>query len=212
MADMARIIGPAADVRERPAADVGQGRQAFARLSGWRERPALVALSCRDAFPVFGTHGLMKARQMNAMLRTLLLAAGVVMAGQAAAEVTLFTGDDFRGRSFTTDRTVWNLDHSGFNDRVSSIIVRRGAWEVCSDARFEGRCVVLRPGRYPNLAAAGMDNQISSVREITHQGRANRDGYYAYNNPDRRFYDNDSYTYRSDGRRYGRYENRWERY
>ena len=149
---------------------------------------------------------------MNALLRTLLLAAGVIVAGQAAAEVTFFTQDGFRGRNFTADRTVWNFDQTGFNDRISSVIVRRGSWEVCSDARFEGNCVVLRPGRYPNLAAIGLDNSISSAREVTHQGRARRDGAYAYNEPDRRFRDTDRYEYRNDGWRFDRYENRWERY
>jgi uncharacterized protein YcfJ len=31
---------------------------------------------------------------------------------------------------------------------------------------FRGRCVILRPGRYPSLMAMGMDNMISSVRTI----------------------------------------------
>ena len=39
-------------------------------------------------------------------------------------------------------------------------------WEVCNDVRFRGACVVLRPGRYPSLAAMGLNDRISSVRSI----------------------------------------------
>lgn len=31
------------------------------------------------------------------------------------------------------------------------MVVARDRWEVCEDARFDGRCVVLRPGRYAAL-------------------------------------------------------------
>ena len=44
-------------------------------------------------------------------------------------------------------------------------------WEVCEDARFNGRCRVLRPGSYPSLAAMGMGRSISSVREVDRNAR-----------------------------------------
>jgi len=151
---------------------------------------------------------------MNSMLRTLLIAAGVAIAGQAAAEVTFFTQDGFQGRNFTANQTIPNLDRTGFNDRISSVIVRSGAWEVCTDAGFAGRCVVLRPGRYPNLAAAGIEDSISSIRPARrqHYGQNYRSDSYAFQGGDNRFRDNDRYQYREDGWRYDRYENRWERY
>ena len=70
--------------------------------------------------------------------------AGLVIATQAAAQVTFYEGEDFRGRSFTTDRQVGNFAGIGFNDRASSVVVRRDRWEVCEDAQFGGRCVVLQ--------------------------------------------------------------------
>jgi len=151
---------------------------------------------------------------MNSMLRTLLIAAGVAIAGQAAAEVTFFTQDGFQGRNFTANQTIPNLDRTGFNDRISSVIVRSGAWEVCTDAGFEGLCVVLRPGRYPTLAAAGIEDSISSIRPARrqHYGQNYRSDSYAFQGGDNRFRDNDRYQYREDGWRYDRYENRWERY
>src|SRR4051794_40065076 len=103
---------------------------------------------------------------MNTMLKSLLLAAGIAVAGQAAAQVTFFENDSFGGRSFTADRTIWNFDRLGYNDMASSAIVRGGSWEVCTDARFEGRCIVLRPGDYPSLRSLGLNDRISSVREV----------------------------------------------
>lgn len=92
---------------------------------------------------------------------------GVALAAAATAataQVTFFEHDGFRGRSFSTDRPVGDFSRFGFNDRASSVIVRSGRWELCDDARFGGRCVVLRPGRYPSLSAMGMNDRVSSVR------------------------------------------------
>ena len=151
---------------------------------------------------------------MSKLLRNVVLAAGVVVAGQAAAQVTLFDQPGFRGQSFVADRTVQNLDRLGYNDRAASAVVRGGAWEVCTDARFEGRCVVLRPGDYPSLATLGLEGNISSMREATQQYSYDR-GYnngYARDYDRRANRDDNRYEYRGDGWRYDRFENRWERY
>jgi uncharacterized protein YcfJ len=97
--------------------------------------------------------------------------AALVFAAQAAAQITFYEGEGFRGRTFTTDKQVWNLDRFGFNDRASSVIVDHGRWQVCEDARFEGRCVVLRRGSYDSLRGMGMDNRISSVRPVSESAR-----------------------------------------
>lgn len=134
---------------------------------------------------------------MSKLLRGLLVAAGILVAGQAAAQVTFYEDDGFGGQSFTTDRRIGNLERWGFNDRASSATVRGGDWEVCTDARFEGRCMILHPGDYPSLRSMGLNDRISSAREITHYGNNNnyyydRDrGRYGYgrDNDDRRYWD-----------------------
>ncbi len=108
---------------------------------------------------------------MNATLRNMLGVAVFAITTHAAAQVTFFEGEDFRGRSFSTDRQVGNFERLGFNDRASSVIVDRGRWQVCEDARFSGQCVVLRPGRYESLAEIGLNNRISSVRPVSRQAR-----------------------------------------
>jgi len=164
---------------------------------------------------------------MNTMLRNLLLAAGVLVAGQALADVTFYENDGFQGRSFSTDRQVRNFERSGFNDRASSAVVRGGSWEVCTDARFEGRCVTLRPGQYASLRDLGLNDRISSVREVEHYGRnevvpgpsagfdnrayRNDTPYLRNDNPNVQR-DENRYEYRNDGWRFDRLENRWERY
>jgi uncharacterized protein YcfJ len=97
-------------------------------------------------------------------LKTLLGAAAISIATQAAAEVTFYEGDAFRGRAFTVDGVVDNFAPTGFNDRARSAVVTGGAWEVCEHAQFQGRCVILGPGNYDSLSGLGMSNRISSVR------------------------------------------------
>ena len=114
---------------------------------------------------------------MTPAFRIALAVAGMAFAAQAAAEVTFYENEGFRGRSFTTDRKVGSLDRSGFNDRASSVVVTRDRWEVCEDARFSGRCVVLRPGRYPTLAAMGLNDRVSSLRIVNRNARVDDNRY-----------------------------------
>jgi uncharacterized protein YcfJ len=115
---------------------------------------------------------------MHVSLKKVLALSAVVIATQAVAEVTLYEREGFDGRSFTTQRQVGNMERFGFNDRASSATVAGERWEVCEDPRFSGRCVVLRPGRYPSLAAMGLNDRISSVRAVRSNERID-DGRYA---------------------------------
>ena len=132
---------------------------------------------------------------MNKLLRNLLLAAGVLVAGQAAAQVTFYQNDGFNGQAFTADRTIGNFERWGFNDRASSVSVRGGNWEICTDAHFRGRCTVLSPGDYPSLRSLGLNDRISSAREVSNYGRYedrrysyDRDEPYHYRDRDRHYH------------------------
>lgn len=105
------------------------------------------------------------------------LGAAVLLAASiASAQVTLYSQERFYGQSFMASQPIHNLGYAGFNDRASSAIVERGNWEVCEDADFRGRCIVLRPGQYPSLGAMGLNNRVSSLRRV--QG-----GHYSYAPP-----------------------------
>ncbi|MEO7743547.1 MAG: beta/gamma crystallin-related protein [Usitatibacter sp.] len=115
--------------------------------------------------------------RMNSALTSALALAGLAFATQAAASITFYEREGFQGRTFSTSRQVANFERTGFNDRASSVIVTGERWEVCDDARFAGRCVVLRPGQYGSLAAMGLNNRVSSVRIVARSARVNDDRY-----------------------------------
>jgi len=106
-------------------------------------------------------------------------------------QVVFFEHEGFQGRSFTSDRPVADFNRFGFNDRASSAVVLGERWEVCDNARFSGRCVVLRPGRYASLSAMGMNDRASSARVIARSARIDDSRYApapvaAYDNRRRR--------------------------
>jgi hypothetical protein len=104
---------------------------------------------------------------------TLLLATSALFAAAAhAGEVTLYTDDNFGGRSITLGGTTPDLVRQGFNDRTSSVIVRSGAWELCQHADFGGRCIVLQRGEYRKLE--GFNDQVTSAREVGDRDRGDR--------------------------------------
>jgi uncharacterized protein YcfJ len=85
----------------------------------------------------------------------------------AATDAVVFhEHENFQGRTFGARQSVANFTTSGFNDRASSVVVNSQRWQVCDAADFAGRCVVLAPGRYPSLAAVGLNDRISSVRML----------------------------------------------
>lgn len=94
------------------------------------------------------------------------------------SQVMFYEDEDFRGRSFASDKQVENFANTGFNDRVSSMVVLGQRWEVCVDSNFNGRCMVLNPGRYPSLTAMGLNDRISSIRAVGWEARVD-DGRYA---------------------------------
>ncbi|HET9977221.1 MAG TPA: beta/gamma crystallin-related protein [Burkholderiaceae bacterium] len=141
---------------------------------------------------------------MNQLSKLALAVAGVAFACQAAAQVTLYEHDGFHGRSFTTERTINNLERFGFNDRSSSVVVRGNRWErweVCEERRFQGRCAILRRGEYPSLAAMGLNDRITSVRYVGRNARVDDDRYAPEAPPPRRseilFFENEGFEGRS---------------
>lgn len=124
---------------------------------------------------------------MNTLIKSTLAVVGLAVAGQASAQITFYENDGFSGRSFSTSRQISNFENQGFNDRASSVVVFSERWEVCEDERFAGRCVVLRPGRYPSLSAMGMNDRVSSVRSVSRNARIDDDRFAPISEP---IYDN----------------------
>ena len=94
----------------------------------------------------------------------LLLGAAMTAELAGAGELTLYSRDDYHGRSQTVRDAVADLDDVRFNDTTQSIRVRSGRWEACEEADFRGACFLLEAGEYPSLD--GHANKITSLREV----------------------------------------------
>lgn len=131
---------------------------------------------------------------MNRPLTHALLCAAALLThlGAHAGELTLFEDDNFRGRAVTVRETTDDLLRIGFNDKVSSIMVRSGTWDVCTDSGFRGNCKTLTPGEYRSMP--GMNDAVSSVREVGRNDGRN-DGRGDGHRPDR------DWGHGNDGRR-----------
>jgi uncharacterized protein YcfJ len=115
---------------------------------------------------------------MNLILKSALALAGLALSTQAAANITFYEHEGFRGDTFTTSKEVRDFQRIGFNDRASSLVITAGErWEACENARFGGRCIVLRPGQYGSLAAMGLEHRISSVRMVAQHQRVEEQHY-----------------------------------
>ncbi len=111
----------------------------------------------------------LKSKSTIHAISGLVGAMALVLGAQAFAQITIYEHEGFRGRVFNASKQVPNLTQYGFNDRASSVIVDRGRWEVCEDAGFQGRCVVLRKGSYDSLKGLGLNDRISSMRMVNNR-------------------------------------------
>ena len=107
------------------------------------------------------------------MKRTALIAAvAAVLVGTAQAAVTeliIYKQPNFKGPSQTIKGEV-NVLEGGFANEASSLIVRGGYWEVCTENHFKGDCRVLAPGEYPRLDAS-LNRTIVSTRFLGNDQR-----------------------------------------
>ena len=81
-----------------------------------------------------------------------------------AADLTLYSDSGFLGRPLNVVIDMRQLGSLNFNDRASSVVIEKGAWVLCSDEDFGGKCVTLEPGRYGSLKDLGLDDTVTSVR------------------------------------------------
>ncbi|MEO8134181.1 MAG: beta/gamma crystallin-related protein [Betaproteobacteria bacterium] len=88
----------------------------------------------------------------------------------AAQEIILYQDDNFSGPRYSANTSVPDLGGAGFNDRASSVTIRGGSWQLCADSWYRGQCVTLNPGDYRSLSAMGLNDRVSSLREISWNG------------------------------------------
>lgn len=91
---------------------------------------------------------------------------------RGGADVILYDGSDFTGRSLPVSGALPRLGDVRGNDKASSIEILRGSWLVCEHANFKGRCAVIdRSTR--DLRRMGLNNNISSIRPVGGSDRRN---------------------------------------
>ena len=101
----------------------------------------------------------------NAVRALFATALATTTAGAIAGDATFFSHRDFTGQAMTVRGPAPKLEQIGFNDTASSLVIRQGVWEVCTEAFFRGRCKELQPGEYSSLGVSPSD-RIASAREI----------------------------------------------
>ncbi|MEM5515526.1 beta/gamma crystallin-related protein [Henriciella sp. AS95] len=115
--------------------------------------------------------------------------------GNRGGEAIIYSNSNFTGRSLRVTGPIPRLADYRFNDKASSIRVTGGAWEVCVDANYRGRCEVVEfhEGR---LNEVRLNNKITSIRPVNYGYRSRNDRYDRH---DRYGRDNDY----NRGNRYG---------
>jgi hypothetical protein len=88
-----------------------------------------------------------------------------LLAAPVAAEIELYEHADYRGASRSFDRAVPDLQELGWNDKASSIRIRRGSWEVCRDKEFRD-CQTFNADHKDLSNLRGWNDSISSLRRL----------------------------------------------
>lgn len=84
----------------------------------------------------------------------------------SAAEVIVYELTNFGGDSFDATDDQSNLG-AQWNDKISSIKVKSGAWRFYEDLSYGGRYWDLGPGEYSSVENIGIpDDLISSFKQI----------------------------------------------
>ncbi|WP_430402934.1 beta/gamma crystallin-related protein [Hyphomonas sp.] len=71
----------------------------------------------------------------------------------------------YRGSTLQVGGVVPDLARVRFNDRISSISIHSGVWEVCTDANFRGKCATIDTS-VARLGDLRLNDNISSIRPV----------------------------------------------
>lgn len=89
---------------------------------------------------------------------------------RAPPEITLYSGENFDGYSYSWGETVPALGQlpvgqKWWNDKAQSLEVKSGTWRVYEHANRGGRSAILAPGRYNNasLRLRGLNKNITGL-------------------------------------------------
>jgi hypothetical protein len=95
-------------------------------------------------------------------------AASLLLAATASAQITVYDDIEYRGPALTFNGDVRDLRSAGWNDRISSLRIGPGVWEICRDVDFRD-CRVVRSDER-DLRRSGWNDSISSLRSLGGNG------------------------------------------
>ena len=98
-----------------------------------------------------------------------LVTASLAASAAAAAEIRVYKQPNFSGEGIAIRGAAVNLADANFQDQISSLEVRGGRWQLCTQPNFKGDCVVIGPGDYPSLEQV-MNHRIESIRQLPRSG------------------------------------------
>lgn len=102
-------------------------------------------------------------------------ATGGWQAATSGGQITLYDRRHFQGMLRTLTGETPDFERLRINDAAASLVVRRGTWELCTDAHFRGECRVYGPGQY-EVIPDGHDDAYSSARPVVRAQHGARDG------------------------------------
>lgn len=98
----------------------------------------------------------------------LLSAAQTALAGpkpQSASGLSAYAEPRFRGERIFIAASTPDLKAIGFDNRIRSLRVVGGLWDVCTDPGYRGRCMQVT-GEIVSFAGTGLDSKVSSIRRL----------------------------------------------
>jgi hypothetical protein len=108
---------------------------------------------------------ILSLRWAGALAGALLLLAVQAQAADTSSTIIVYDGANAGGDHTTFQTATPSLSGSNFNDRITSVFIVAGKWELCTDANYKGKCVTLNQG-LTNLDAS-MNNLVTSLRPST---------------------------------------------
>ncbi|HKY93685.1 MAG TPA: beta/gamma crystallin-related protein [Kiloniellales bacterium] len=86
-------------------------------------------------------------------------------AAETSSTIIVYDAANAGGNHATFQAATPSLSGTNFNDRISSVFIVAGSWELCADNNYKGKCVTLTQGLH-NLDA-NLNNLVSSLRPST---------------------------------------------
>ena len=86
----------------------------------------------------------------------------------APPAIRLYEDSNFNGQPFLLTQDNQKLASSGFDNKLSSLVVESGRWRLWQHPNFKGKSVVVEPGAYPSMNNVPTleHDQVSSIENI----------------------------------------------